>query len=297
MSESLYSLENVAKSYDGVQALRGVDLSGTEGSVIGLVGRNGAGKSTLIRCLVGLHRPTGGSVTLFGQDPWTLDVKAKQRLGYLSQDGIPFTWARVGELIGTCAPLYPRWDGELATSLLKRFHIGTDRKLGQLSQGQQRAVALLLALCPRPDVLVLDEPAANLDPVLRREFLAQVLDLVTTAGHTVLFSSHILSDVERVADRIALLHEGEVLLDRPTDDLKEGVRRLRLLFDEPVPNPLPIPGVLRMRCSQREVLATVDGFTEDLPARLQSETGAQVQVQAMGLEELFIDLVGEDSDV
>lgn len=297
MSEALFSIRNLEKTYGSTRALAGVSLEAREGSVIGLVGRNGAGKSTLIRCLVGLHRPSGGSVQLFGRDPWNLDVASKQRLGYLSENVVPFSWARVAEIIGTCAPLYPNWDKPLAARLLERFDIDPDTRVQTLSLGQQRAVGLLLALCPRPDVLVMDEPAANLDPVLRREFLQQVLDLVSEAGRTVLLSSHILSDVERIADRIAMLHEGELLLDRDTDDLKEGVRRVRLLFDGAVPDGLMVPGAVRIRRSGRELLATVDGFTEDLPGRLEAETGAQVHVQSVGLEELFIDLAGESSHV
>jgi len=297
MSEALFSIRDLEKTYGSTRALAGVSLEAREGSVIGLVGRNGAGKSTLIRCLVGLHKPTGGSVQIFGQDPWSLDVQSKQRLGYLSENLVPFPWAKVAELIGTCAPLYPKWDHGLAERLLRRFGIEPGERMQALSLGQQRAVGLLLALCPRPDVLVMDEPAANLDPVLRREFLQQVLDLVSEAGRTVLLSSHILSDVERIADRIAMLHDGELLLDRDTDDLKEGVRRVRLMFDGEVPADLTVPGAVRERRSGHELLATVDGFTEDLPGRLEAETGAQVHVQALGLEELFIDLAGESSHV
>ena len=144
-------------------------------------------------------------------------------------------------------------------------------------------------------MLILDEPAANLDPVMRRQFLTEVLDLVGTDGRTVLFSSHELNDLERIADRIALVHEGRLLLDRETDELKSRVRRLRLIFPAPAPDNLIVPGLLRLRRAGHELLATVDDFHDELPAALARETGALVTVQPLGIEELFLDLVDQDT--
>ena len=292
--ETAFRFEGVVKRYGRVEALRGLTLSAPRGSVIGFVGRNGAGKSTAIRCLVGLQQPSEGKVELLGENPWELDVPTKQRLGYLSERGVPYPWATPEELIRFCSPLYPRWDDEMERSLLERFGIDRKRKLKTLSLGQQRAVGLLLAVCPHPEVLVLDEPAANLDAVVRRGFLEQVLALVREEGRTVLFSSHILSDVERVADRIAVLHQGRILLDRQMDALKEQVRRVRLVFEGEPPAAVEIPGVLRLRRSGKELLATVDHFEELLPARLKQGTGASfVESLPLGLEELFIDLTND----
>jgi ABC-2 type transport system ATP-binding protein len=288
-----FSFEAASKQFGSVEALRGLTLAGPRGSIVGLIGRNGAGKSTAIRCLVGLQRPTSGRVRLLGEDPWGLSVETKQRLGYMSERPLPFPATTAEQLMGFCVGLYPRWDAELAGNLLARFSVDPRRKLRELSLGQQRAVALLLALAPRPEVLVLDEPAANLDPVLRRQFLDQVVELVAADGRTVLFSSHNLGDVERVADRIALLHEGRLLLDRETDELKERTRRLRLIFASEAPARLEIPGLLRSRRLGREVLVTVDDYREPLRHELERTTGARVEVQALGLEELFLDLVGE----
>jgi ABC-2 type transport system ATP-binding protein len=293
VSDTAFSFEAVTKRWKTVEALRGLTWSIPRGSVVGLIGRNGAGKSTAIRCLVGLQRPSSGTVRLLGEDPWKMSPESKQRLGYVSERPIPFPAATAEDLMGFCARLYARWDPELAGNLLARFSIDPRRKFRDLSLGQQRAVALLLALAPRPEVLVLDEPASNLDPVMRRQFLDEVLDLVADAGRTVLFSSHNLADVERVADRIALLHEGRLLLARETDDLKERTRRLRLIFAGEAPAVLPIPGLVSLRRAGSEALATVDDFDDQLPARLARETGARIEVLALPLEELFLDLVGE----
>ncbi len=230
MDDPAFLFENVTKRFGRTEALRGLTLAVPRGGVTGFVGRNGSGKSTAIRCLVGLQKPDAGRVTLLGQDPWGMGPTTKQRLGYLSERGVPFPWATADDLIGLCAPLYPRWDAAVERDLLARFRIDRRRKLKTLSMGQQRAVGLLLALCPRPEVLVLDEPAANLDPVLRREFLDQVTALVAGVGHTVFFTSHILSDVERLADRIAVIHEGRLVKEGTTSELKARDGGLETLF-------------------------------------------------------------------
>jgi ABC-2 type transport system ATP-binding protein len=218
----------------------------------------------------------------------------RQRIGFQSQQGVPFPDARVASLIRFCAPLYPNWDRELEAQMLSRFGIDPKRRLKAHSQGQQRAVALLLAICPRPELLILDEPASNLDAVVRREFLDAVLGLAAEEGRTVIFSSHILSDVERAADRIAIVHQGRLLLERSLDDLKEQSRRLRFLFADRAPADIALPGLVARRRSDREILATVVGYDADATARLATSLRADVEAHPLGLEDLFIDLVGHD---
>jgi ABC-2 type transport system ATP-binding protein len=295
--ETAFSFEGVTKRFDELDALTDVTLAVPRGSVVGLVGRNGAGKTTAIRCLLGLQRPTRGSVRLLGHDPRRLPVAVKQRLGYLSDAGVPFPSARPEDLLRFCAPLYPRWDHRLEHDLVARFGIPLHTRLSKLSPGQQRAVALALALCPRPDVLVLDEPAANLDAVMRREFLQQVLELVAEEGRTVLFSSHDLNDVERIADRLAILHQGRLLLHASVDELQERTRRLRLRFPGEAPLRVEIPGAVCTRRSGRELLVTVDRHDDAMVPALERRLGAQIEVRRLRLEDLFIDLVGGADEV
>jgi ABC-2 type transport system ATP-binding protein len=153
----------------------------------------------------------------------------------------------------------------------------------------------MLAVCPQPELLILDEPAANLDAVVRREFLEIVLGLVDVdgAGRTVIFSSHILSDVERIADRVAILHRGRLLIERPLDELKEQVRRLRLMFAGAPPERLELSGLLALRRAGHEMRATVIGYDDDAIDNLAAELDARVEIQRLGLEELFIDLVDD----
>jgi ABC-2 type transport system ATP-binding protein len=286
-------LSGVTKRFPKVIALAGLTLTVPKGRVLGLLGRNAAGKSTALRCLVGLERPDSGDVRVLGLDPSKLDVAARRRIGYLAEQEIPFSGASVERLIDLCAPLYPDWSRDLEQQILDRFRIDPSRKLRVLSHGQKRAVGLLLAVCPQPELLILDEPAANLDPVVRRELLEAVLSLVGGGDRTVIFSSHILSDVERVADHVAILHHGQLLLERPLDDLKEQARRVRLVFQDAAPERITIPGAVAIRRSGRELLATVVGYDAAAIARLAASWDAQAEAHPVPLEELFIDLVGE----
>lgn len=291
--DTVVTFTAVSKRFDQTVALDAVSLALPRGSVIGLIGRNGAGKSTLIRCLLGLERPSTGQIRVFGEDPMQLSIAAKQRLGVMLDGGVPFASATPDQLFDFSAPLYPRWDHRLEAALRARFRIKGGEPLGATSLGQQPAVAL--ALCPRPDLLVLDEPAANLDPVLRQEFLSEVLGLVAETGRTVVFSSHNLGDVERVADHIALLHDGRLLLHRPTEDLRERVRQLRFIFPHEAPATIPLSGALAQRRSGRELLLMVDGFDEADLAGLTQTTGAHIEVARVGLEQLFVALAGGDA--
>ena len=230
---------------------------------------------------------------MLDRDPLALDVPARQRLGYLSEEGVPFPAATAEQLLRLCAPLYPTWNHALELQVLSRFQIDPRRKLRDLSLGQRRAVALMLAVCPQPELVILDEPAANLDAVVRRDLLETVLSLVGDPQRTVIFSSHILSDVERIADRVAILHQGRLLLERSLDELKEQVRRVRLLFDGRSPEHLDVPGVLAVRRAPREMLVTVIDYDAQAIDRLAETLGAQVEVQTPNLEELFIDVVGD----
>ena len=289
-ADSPIVFDRVSKRYGNTNALSSASFSIPAGSVVGLVGRNGAGKSTALRCLAGLARPSAGSVRLLGVDPASMSAAIKQRVGFMAEQALPFPAATAAELIRFCQPLYQRWDKSVEQEMIKRFQVNVDRKLAKLSMGQQRTVALLLALCPRPDVLVLDEPAANLDPVMRREFLNEILGLVSEQGRTVILSTHAMGDVERIADRVLFLDQGRVLLHRPLDELKENIRRLRLIFPGDAPSSVDVPGMLKGQRAGREWLITVDGFFDELPAQVAARTGAQVDVQAVGLEDLFLDL-------
>ncbi len=289
---SEWAVETKALTLDygnGEEVLTGVDLRVPRGSVYGLLGRNGAGKTTLIRGIMGLYRARSGSIRVFGRPTYPMPLEVKQRIGYLSQDQKMFSWMTLADLAAFSAPFYPSWDGGYFDELVVNLALPLRRPMGHLSRGEQQKAGLLLALAPRPDLLVLDEPAANLDTVLRREFLESILDLLTREGITVLISSHILTDVERIADWIGILDEGRIRLAAPLESLKESVKKLRIQFPGEAPADLEVPGAIRVRRRGREVLVTVQDYAPALPERIRARYGVGVEVQDVDLEDLFIE--------
>jgi ABC-2 type transport system ATP-binding protein len=221
MNEPTIELCGIKKSYGEKSVLTGVDLSVAKGSVLGLLGTNGAGKTTLIKCALGLIRPQSGEARLLGETAWTLSPKAKSRIGYVPQIINLYEWMKVREVIDYTAAFYPNWNHDLVAQLIKELDIPAGDRIGPLSVGQRQKVAILLALSHEPDLLILDEPAASLDPLARRRFLQMIIDLAEPDKRTVLFSTHITSDLERVADQVAILKSGVIAWHGLLEELKE----------------------------------------------------------------------------
>ncbi len=221
MSDTAIELSGIVKSYGKKRVLTGLDLSVPKGSVLGLLGTNGSGKTTLIKCALGLIRPQDGEARLLGEPAWTLSASAKSRIGYVPQVIGLYPWMKVRHLISYTAAFYPNWNGATVDRFIKEWDIPTNDRIGTLSVGQLQKVAILLAIGHDPDLLILDEPAASLDPLARRQFLQMIIDLAEPGRRTVLFSTHITSDLERVADRVAILKSGRIAWQGLLEDLKE----------------------------------------------------------------------------
>jgi ABC-2 type transport system ATP-binding protein len=221
MNESTIELSGIKKSYGKKDVLTGLDLSVQKGSVLGLLGTNGAGKTTLIKCALGLIRPQSGEARLLGEPAWTLSPEAKSRIGYVPQVINLYPWMKVHQLLDYTASFYPNWNHDLVEHLTKELDISVEDRVGPLSVGQLQKVAILLALGHEPDLLILDEPAASLDPLARRRFLQMIIDLAEPDKRTVLFSTHITSDLERVADQVAILKSGVIAWHGLLEELKE----------------------------------------------------------------------------
>jgi ABC-2 type transport system ATP-binding protein len=291
--EALFT-ENLTRDYGGPPVLRGLNMKVRRGSVYGFLGRNGSGKTTAIKTLAGLIRPTSGTARVLGRDPWTFGAGERRRLGYLSEKQTLPPLMRVAKLVRFCAQFYPQWDHALCDGLLARFDLPQERRVHRLSLGQQRLLGFVLAIAPRPDVLLLDEPAANLDVVARREFLDQILELIRDGEKTVLFSTHILSDVEREADQVGILSDGRLIVDQGLDDLKETVRQVRF-FGFRGELPARIPGALSVRRERGEMLAVLDTGPQGRLDTLTAQWGCQAEIRDLSLEDLFIELTRKNS--
>ena len=224
MSESIIDVSELTRRFGNKTALDSVSVSMPRGAVYGLVGANGAGKTTLIKHILGLLRAERGSVRVFGLDPVADPVSVLSRIGYLSEENDVPGWMRVEELIRYSRAFYPAWDDAYAEELRQAFALDPSAKIRNLSKGQKARVGLLVALAHRPELLVLDEPSSGLDPIVRRDILGAVMRTIADEGRTVLFSSHLLEEVEQVADHVTMISEGRIVLSAPLDAMKESHR-------------------------------------------------------------------------
>ena len=220
-------MNKVIKHFGSQLVLEGLDWQVAKGQVIGLLGRNGAGKSTLMECLLGLREIDGGSVSLYGEAVDRLSDTVRARIGYVPQKSELFGWMTPLQLLDYFRALYPRWNAAKVGALLDRWGIDTllrNKPISRLSGGEQQRLSIIRALAHEPELLVLDEPVSALDPAGRRAFLAELVDGVIERGTTVVFSTHILTDLERVALDVAFLKDGRIALQGQLDDLLEGAR-------------------------------------------------------------------------
>src|SRR5213593_675148 len=232
MSDPVIAVSALTRRYGARTALASVTLAMPRGAVYGLVGANGAGKTTLIKHILGLLRAESGSVRVFGLDPVADPVAVLSRIGYLSEENDLPGWMRVDELIRYTSAFYPKWDDGYAEELRQAFALDPAAKIRNLSRGQRARAGLLIALAHRPELLVLDEPSSGLDPIVRRDILGAVIRTIAHEGRTVLFSSHLLEEVEQVADHVTMIHQGKVVLSAPLDAMKQSHRCVTVRFPE-----------------------------------------------------------------
>ena len=282
----------------GHDVLQGVSFDVERGQVVGLLGKNGAGKTTLLRIAIGILEAQGGSVRMFGLDPRLDAVEVKQRVGYVSEDQNLPDFLRIGDVLDMHRRLFPSWDDELERQLRDRFQLSVRTRIKTLSKGQARQVALLCAVAHRPELLLLDEPAGGLDPAARREFLETSIQLLNEAGSTILFSSHYMSDVERLAGRVVMLHDGTVLLDDELDALRESfslalIPRAASAVRADV---MRLEGCIGVRERSAALHAIFRFEPERCAAALERGLGVtDARCTTVGLEEMFIELVGGQS--
>src|SRR5205814_3909953 len=258
-STPVIAISDLSRRFKSKLALDAVNLNVERGQVFGLVGANGAGKTTLIKHILGLLKAESGSVRVFGLDPVAEPVAVLSRVGFLSEDRDLPGWMRVDELIRYTRAFHAKWDAAYAEQLRQQFQLDPTARIKQLSRGELAKAGLLVALAHRPELLLLDEPSSGLDPVVRREMLEAIVRTVADEGRTVFFSSHLLDEIERVSDRVAMMVSGNVVLSGPLDAVKQSHHRLTLRSGTAPARPRALAGAVGVHGGGQDWTVTCKG--------------------------------------
>jgi ABC-2 type transport system ATP-binding protein len=285
MAQLVIEMRGVEKSFGRKRVLAGVDFAMPAGQTFAFLGRNGAGKTTTIRILLGLLRPDAGRVRVLGLDPAHEPLEVRRRVGYVAEDQRMFGWMRVGQLLWFVAPFYPTWDQALARQLGERLELPMGTRVRHLSKGQAVRLALLLALAHRPELVILDDPTLGLDPIMRKEFLRDLVGHLQGENVSVFFSSHLLYEIEPVADSVVILDRGRVLRQAATEELRAGVKRL-IAPVEMGSILAALPGVLDLARSGRQATAVVQDIGAARAALPSAADGAVREID-LNLDEIF----------
>ena len=290
MAEPLVIARNVTKTFDSKVALDNVSAEVFPGDIIGVLGKNGAGKTTLLETLLGFSPADRGSVTVFGEDALAMSAATKARIGFLPQLDELFAMLNGKQHLAIVAAFHANWDRELIERLVTEWSVPLTRRIDSLSVGERQKLAVLSALGHLPGLLVLDEPVASLDPIARRQFLQQLFAIAENEDRAVLFSSHIVSDLERAANKVWIVKDGHLHWHGYLDTLKESVVRLHIRARSALPRDLEVPNALATRVDGNTAIATVAQWRPSEADALAKRFDGSLDVESLGLEDIFLEL-------
>ncbi|MEM6674620.1 MAG: ABC transporter ATP-binding protein [Planctomycetota bacterium] len=291
MSDAVIQAAGLRKSYGDKEAVRGLDFEVERGRIFGLIGPNGAGKSSTIRMLMGLSRPDEGSVRVFGEEATRMQRATRQRIGYLSEQSIEDHGLPLSGLLRYHSAFFPTWDWDRVDELARRIDVPRDRPLDEMSAGQRRRCELVLTLAHDPDLLVLDDPTVGLDATVRRDFLWAALELARDDGKTIVFTSHVLHDVERIVDTVAILRDGRLAAYDELDALLGRTKRV-VLRDAAGAEVPTLDGELSRESRGSDLVVVTERFDDALERELRGRHDAIVE--NLNLEELFCEHAGAE---
>ena len=289
MDDYVINIQNLVKFFDGRCVLEDINLNVPRGCIYGLLGRNGIGKTTIIRILLGLDFPTRGQTFVLGHDSQNLTAKIRGLVGCVSEGHNLIQTYKVSRLIKICRDISLRWNEEFFGHLIETFRLPLDRRVRELSMGMRAQLNLALAMAIEPELLILDDPTLGLDTVARRQFLELAIELIQKQERTILFCSHILSDVERIADRVGILAAGKLVVDCPLEELKKRVKKLRVIFPGTPPAESYMTEIINRKVSGREMILTIANWNKEKQAILDTFSPSSCDEIPMTLEDIFIE--------
>lgn len=279
-------LEMVTKKYRSGWSLGPLDLQIKEGEIFGFLGSNGAGKTTTIKLLLGLIKPSSGKVNIFGENPVN-NISGKQKIGYVTEDNNLYSYLTPAQLIDVIKPYYLFWDDDLVKKSMDRFGIPSKQKIATFSAGMRQELEIILVLASHPALLILDEPTSRLDPVRQQEFLKLLLEN-KEEKQTIFLSSHRLSEVERIADRVGIIKDGKLLVVKDLDEIKTGEKKIRVVFQNKPPDNLSsLTGVVNVQQEKDSFLITTNEKLEEVLKELQKHPLLSLEIIDQNLEQVF----------
>jgi ABC-2 type transport system ATP-binding protein len=291
MTDIVIETHGLTKYYGNRPAVDHINLKIPRGCICGFVGRNGAGKTTAIKLMLGFLNPTAGASKLLGCDSQNLTPAIRQRIGYTAEGHLLFHDATIGNLAGFQSAFFPgQWDNKFFWDMIEYFGLSKKQKVKKLSNGQRAQVSLALTLAPNPELLIMDDPTMGLDAAIRRQFLEGMIELIMRQGRTVFFSSHILGDIDRVADRIIVLDKGVIRANCSIEQFRTAVKKVKVVFGQAPPVTINIEGLLHSKRADNELEMVLVNTTEEKIAEWAKSSGAvDYQLANMNLEDQFIE--------
>ena len=287
-SSPIIQINGLSKKFGKTNALDNVNLEVHQGKIIGLLGANGSGKSTLIRHIIGYYLPTIGRCTTFGVEADKLTAAELGRIGYVHQEGDLLDWMKVKQMIKYVAAYYPGWNHDLTEQYVKDFDLPMDKAIGTLSPGVRQKLAILLAIGFEPELLILDEPASGLDPIARGDFLDLLLKIIQDQNRTIIISSHILSDIEKVIDHTIVMDKGKIITDTTYDNLLEMFCRCTLRsLNGDLPDQLGWERIAKIEKSAKTAFVTVYGYERTQLSEMAKELNCDIEFNRLTLEEIY----------
>jgi ABC-2 type transport system ATP-binding protein len=290
MSEAYVRARGLSKAFAGKTVLDNVSCDVAPGDVIGVLGKNGAGKTTLLELMLGFTPPSAGSVAVLGHESYRMPAAIKARVGFVPQQDELINQLTAADQIRVIRSFYARWDHDRIEHLMARWEIAPNERIKAMSVGQRQKLSILLALGHRPDLVLLDEPVASLDPLARRHFLEQIVDIAADGDRAVVLSSHIVSDIERLANKIWILKDNGLYWRGDFDDLKESIVRVHLRSSNRIDTTRAIPNALSVEYEDTYATAIVHDWTEVLRGEITELTGAELEPEPLTLEDIFLEL-------
>ena len=281
-------ISGLCKKFSKVIALDQASMEIYTGGITGLLGANGAGKSTLLRHIIGLYIPDSGQCTTFGCEAAKLGPKELCRIGYVHQEGELLDWMKAKQLIRYVAAYYPNWNRELEERYIDKFEVATNARVGAMSPGEKQKLAILLAVGFEPELLILDEPASALDPVARANFLNLLLEIIQDQSRTIIISSHILSDVEKIMNRTIIMKKGRIICDSGFDELLEKYCRVCInAAGGKLPESMPFKNIINSQQCDDQIILTIRETQKETIEQLAEALKCEIEIQPLSLDEIY----------